>query len=560
MKVRKRAPDVLRVAGTSVRTADREIRTKKRYLKKGFKTFDKEAEENEEETGSKAQSLFLEKRVSYKTVQERYRRNQRKQAETGRILEKEKGYEETVKSQRSRQGSGRKENIQYQPFKIKSVLEDVTAKKEAGQLKEEADSDRNKIPDFIKTGKGAGKKAAKASAEAAAEAAVGAAAGGVSLPITAAVRAAKMATAAAREMKEALQASVIRDDNEKQTARPSGGTWGIIALTIAAGAIPFLMVVTILIPFLFLGSVFTLQELNGANRIVLVARGEISTGEVSDGSLGGQKYKEWYGMDDDWCAIFVSWCADQCGYINMDIMPKTASVDTMKTWYQDREQYHEKDGYEPKMGDIIFFGNGISHVGIVAEYDAESGIVITVEGNTGISNATPYHTGSQVKQCSYPVTYDKIIGYATPKYPLEVIEIPEPYGTEYSYMGWQMITSTSSKQYKLREEAGMNFDADGFGKIGDRYVIACTNTFGQVGDYIDWELDNGTVIETVIGDIKNRNDDGCNEWGHRNGLCVVEFVVDKESWYGKGKYPTDFHPEWEGRTIRATKVGSFWQQ
>ena len=51
-----------------------------------------------------------------------------------------------------------------------------------------------------------------------------------------------------------------------------------------------------------------------------------------------------------------------------------------------------------------------------------------------------------------------------------VIEVPNGLGSSHTYMGWQMITSTSSTQYKLKESAGMNFDEEGFGKIGDRYV------------------------------------------------------------------------------------------
>lgn len=559
MKVRKRAPNILRVAGTSVRIADREIRTKKRYLKKGLTASVIGAEENDEEMSKdESNPLLLKSRYSRKTVQERYREEQKEQVAAGKTLEKEKGYEDAIrrKSGRTSSAGGNSKNYTspknesnwYQPFKLKSVSENTSSQKAGSQSKKK------------EIGKQVGKKAVRIAAGATAEVTAGAATGGTSLVISSAVR---IATGAARKTKEALQASVIKggeDGQEKQFAgRSSEGALGLLAAGAVVVMIPILMVIVLLIPVLFLGSVFTLQEMSGANRIVVVARQEITAGEVSDGRIGGQKYKDWYGVDDNWCAIFVSWCADQCGFINMDIMPRTASVDAMKKWYQDREQYHEKDGYEPKKGDIIFFGNGMSHVGIVAEYDVENGIVTTVEGNSGISNTEPYHQGSRVTQRSYPITYKQIIGYATPKYPMAVIDIPEPYGTEYSYMGWQMITSPSSKQYKLREEAGMNFDENGFGKINDRYVIACTSTFGQVGDYIDWELDNGTTIETVIGDIKNQNDEGCNEWGHRNGLCVIEFVVDKKSWYGTGKYPTDFHSEWDGRTIRATNVGSFWK-
>ena len=94
------------------------------------------------------------------------------------------------------------------------------------------------------------------------------------------------------------------------------------------------------------------------------------------------------------------------------------------------------------------------------------------------------------------------------------INVPAGLGSVHTYMGWQMITDTSSAQYKLREQAGMNFDSEGFGRINGRYVIACTTTFGNVGDYIDFYQEDGTVIQCIIGDTKNQNDAGCTEWGH----------------------------------------------
>lgn len=126
-----------------------------------------------------------------------------------------------------------------------------------------------------------------------------------------------------------------------------------------------------------------------------------------------------------------------------------------------------------------------------------------------------------------------------------------------------MITSTTSTQYKLREQAGMNFDSEGFGIINGRYVIACTTTYGQVGDYIDFYLDNGIVLPCIIGDIKNQNDAGCNQWGHNNGECVVEFIVNKDTWYsgGSGNHAnpgTDTcHPEWKGKVTKAVNGGSY---
>ena len=144
------------------------------------------------------------------------------------------------------------------------------------------------------------------------------------------------------------------------------------------------------------------------------------------------------------------------------------------------------------------------------------------------------------------------------------INIPSGLGAVHTYMGWQCITSRNSNQYKLMEAIGgvdNHFDSEGFGRINGRYVIACTTTYGNVGDYVDFVQSNGNVIKCVIGDIKSRNDAGCTEWGHKYGQNIVEFVVDKDSWYNSG-HPnpgtSSFHPEWKDTIVKAVNYGSYY--
>lgn len=54
----------------------------------------------------------------------------------------------------------------------------------------------------------------------------------------------------------------------------------------------------------------------------------------------------------------------------------------------------------------------------------------------------------------------------------------------------------------------MNFDDEGFARINGRYVIACTSTYGNVGDYVDFYQEDGSVIQCIIGDIKNNRTQG----------------------------------------------------
>ena len=122
------------------------------------------------------------------------------------------------------------------------------------------------------------------------------------------------------------------------------------------------------------------------------------------GNVGGEPYWSWYGFNDrvEWCACFVSWCANQCGYISDGIIPKFAGVGTGINWFQNRGQWQGR-GYHPKPGDIIFFdwdGDGYgNHVGIVESSDET--YVYTIEGNSG----------DRCKRRTYFITSSMIMGY-----------------------------------------------------------------------------------------------------------------------------------------------------
>lgn len=476
----------------------------------------------------------------------------------------------------------------------------------------------------------------------------------------------------------------------------------------------------------FAAAVDTTDYASGSGAsIVAVAVQEIG---YHEGAGNHTKYAVYTGTDGlSWCHAFVSWCANECGFIESNIIPKTAACETGRQWFIHKQQYQKAGSYTPQAGDIIYFDKGgvgeSHHVGIV-EY-VENGIVHTIEGNKN----------NQVMRGHYELTYKGIMGYGTPDYPDEgltsstaseilskaqeigkmmveekwvysntdlkgslaaaeqsakrtncahgvclvlqevgllkkgqiffgnksgelscngtvrkqiekgfdiiktggkkskdldlkpgdiclfkghtniyagkdengktfwydfgrdqtkdkkpgsvfiksvrkgeinwavitvilrvkdqdsygsgkIINIPSPYGDSFTYMGWSLITSTGSNQYKLRVKTGEHYDANGFGKIGDRYVIACTPTFGKIGDEIDFVLANGRVIHGVMGDEKNMSDAGCNKWGHDGGHSVVEFVVNKSMWYHTGKTVTRFHPEWaKSRVVKAVNLG-----
>ena len=135
----------------------------------------------------------------------------------------------------------------------------------------------------------------------------------------------------------------------------------------------------------------------GSDDIVAVALSQV-------GNVGGQPYWNWYGFSSrvEWCACFVSWCADQCGYIESGVIPKHSYCPTGVEWFRSRGQWQDRNSI-PAPGSVIYFdwgGDGVAdHVGIVESCDGN--IVYTIEGNA--NNAC--------KQLSYAVGDWRILGY-----------------------------------------------------------------------------------------------------------------------------------------------------
>ena len=127
------------------------------------------------------------------------------------------------------------------------------------------------------------------------------------------------------------------------------------------------------------------------------------------GNEGGQPYWSWYGFDGrvEWCACFVSWCADQCGYLDSGIVSKFAGCVDGANWFKGNGQWQDRN-YEPTAGTIIFFDwendGETDHVGIVEK--CENGVVYTVEGNSG----------DACRQNQYSVGSSSIYGYGIPAY------------------------------------------------------------------------------------------------------------------------------------------------
>ena len=142
----------------------------------------------------------------------------------------------------------------------------------------------------------------------------------------------------------------------------------------------------------------------GSTDIVEVARSQL-------GQRGGEPYWSYMGFHSRvaWCASFVSWCANQCGYIDAGIIPKFAACQAQGIpWFQQHGLWQDRS-YTPAPGDIIFFdweGDGHSdHVGIVEK--VENSMVYTIEGNSN----------DAVNERKYTLGSSQICGYGVPQYP-----------------------------------------------------------------------------------------------------------------------------------------------
>lgn len=284
----------------------------------------------------------------------------------------------------------------------------------------------------VQTAAGTAAKSAGTAVRTTSGALTGTATFGVTAAVTAAVDTAKNAAQAAVKVSQKMQQQTAQTQAE-QTQQAKHETAAAVSDYSVSQAgennnlIMLLVAVIICITVMLTSLTVTMQaavdasggqgDNNGTvcTQIVEAAQNELND---ADKTVGGYRYKNWYGMDANWCAMFVSYCADKCGFIEKGIMPKTASVAASKQWYINNNLYHDAaSGYVPKAGDIIIFGNGMSHTGIVTGYNPETKKLTTIEGNSGRSSTTPYHKGSHVKEHTYSITYSKIAGYGTPQYP-----------------------------------------------------------------------------------------------------------------------------------------------
>ena len=195
-----------------------------------------------------------------------------------------------------------------------------------------------------------------------------------------------------------------------------------------------------------------------------------------EGANNWTKYGDWYGMNNvAWCAIFISWAADQAG-ISRDIINKNAWAGDMGGsectgnfggHYYPRS-YVLNGWYTPVRGDVVYYDgsdvNGSSgHVELVVDYDPSTETITSIGGNTGGGYRVFKHTGQSLHTNGTSMT---IIGFEHPNYETEpdliindepIAPYPRPTGyvrkgDKNLYVGWV--------QYCLFKQLGYGDESD----------------------------------------------------------------------------------------------------
>lgn len=104
------------------------------------------------------------------------------------------------------------------------------------------------------------------------------------------------------------------------------------------------------------------------------------------------------------------------------------------------------------------------------------------------------------------------------KLPYETMSICSTTSTFKSWMDYRMITSTSSRQWKLQQTAIT--DEYGFRLVDGYYTVAMAKMYGPVGTKYILSFSGGQSMDVIIGDVKANTD--CS---HSDG-SMLEIIID----------------------------------
>jgi len=238
----------------------------------------------------------------------------------------------------------------------------------------------------------------------------------------------------------------------------------------------------------------------GGFNIAAVARAEVDAPDSMEIPPGSNrtKYNDWFysqqGTEAPWCAIFVSWCADQCGLINSGLYRKDAGVTTTYSYMTKENGFESYSWREVKQlgggaysavpGDLFFF-EGMGHIGIITNV-TDSAIEVT-HGNSSENNVmasiispTGFMNAGTIVHVEYPSDESAIFYFLT-----EHMEMP--------------ASSACGVIANIEHES--NFNPNALGDGGTSYGICQWHNPSRWDQLIAFCNENGYDWDTMDGQL-----------------------------------------------------------
>lgn len=278
--------------------------------------------------------------------------------------------------------------------------------------------------------------------------------------------------------------------------------------------------------------------------IVAVAESQLGYAESKEnykvdeeGNVKGySRYGAWYGDSyADWNAMFVSFCLYYAG-VPESAVPYSADVQAWQAELESKELYANAVGYEPQVGNIVFFDNDkdgfADGVGIVTQL-AENEIK-TVEGVTG----------DKVTQKTYNTNDVAILGYCYMPVTLNTTPVGSASGIDftnwitditlkqkqYDWNDWQQVNNGNIKNdYKLRFD--INYTMPGGVLNDDNKTIVY-----QLPDNFSFDSVEGENTEIDSGKVYNNSGQEVGTYVIlKDGSVAITFNDDSVAKNGSGQ-------------------------
>lgn len=240
--------------------------------------------------------------------------------------------------------------------------------------------------------------------------------------------------------------------------------------------------------------------------------------------------------------------------VKTNIAAQTKSMNMKDNLYVDTTKAKNKNNTSVKLQQW-FEGYTTERVNVRKEPSLDADIWEVYDFNTCVF-CEPYNE-EWMLVLFYQCGLETMPAYISSKYitdiPYQVINynIPNNNGFK-SYMPYDTITLKSSNQYILQSQYAYTGNY-GIRQVNSRYCVAVGTAFNvSVGTYFDLILENGTVIQCIVGDIKADADTEENNIVTVKNGCVAEFIVDDNALNSKAKISgdiSDCNEEWKSKAV-----------